>query len=66
MKKLYLSRKDRKIFGVCGGIGEACGVDPTLVRLACVFFCLLSMIVPMTVTYIVAWMVVPEPPETEQ
>ena len=32
-KKLYRSRNDRKIAGVCGGLGEYFGIDPTLVRL---------------------------------
>ena len=34
MKSLYRSRKNRKIAGVCGGLGEYFNVDPTLVRLA--------------------------------
>lgn len=33
-KKLYKSRKDKKIFGLCGGIGEYVKIDPTLIRLA--------------------------------
>lgn len=32
-KKLYLSNTDKKICGVCGGIGEYLDVDPTIVRL---------------------------------
>jgi len=27
-----LVRKDKKIFGVCGGLGDYFGIDPTLVR----------------------------------
>ena len=33
MKKLYKSKNDRKISGVCGGIAEYMGVDSTIVRL---------------------------------
>lgn len=33
MKKLYKSKYDRKIFGVCGGIAEYLNVDSTIVRL---------------------------------
>lgn len=33
-KKLYLSSTDKKLSGVCGGIGEYFGIDPTLIRLA--------------------------------
>lgn len=34
MKKLYKSKTDKKIFGVCGGIAEYFNIDSTLVRLA--------------------------------
>jgi phage shock protein PspC (stress-responsive transcriptional regulator) len=36
-KKLYRSREDRMIAGVCGGLGEYFNVDPTLIRLVFVF-----------------------------
>ena len=32
-KKLYKSNRNKMIDGVCGGIGEYFGIDPTLVRL---------------------------------
>lgn len=32
-KRLTKSQKDRKIFGVCGGIANYLDVDPTLIRL---------------------------------
>ena len=38
MKRLYRSNTDRMIAGVCGGIGEYCNIDPTLVRLAWAIF----------------------------
>lgn len=31
-KKLYRSKTDRKLVGVCGGIAEYFGIDATLVR----------------------------------
>ncbi len=31
-KKLYRSRTDRKIWGVCGGLAKYFGIDPTTVR----------------------------------
>lgn len=37
MKKLYRSRNNSMISGVCGGLGNYLGVDPTIVRLAFVF-----------------------------
>lgn len=33
MKKLYRSRDDRVLAGVCGGIAKYLGVDPTIVRI---------------------------------
>ncbi|MBO4392554.1 MAG: PspC domain-containing protein [Clostridia bacterium] len=32
MKKLYRSTSNRQLCGVCGGVGEYLGVDPTVVR----------------------------------
>ena len=37
-KRLYRSETNRMICGVCGGIAEYFGVDPTLIRLAFVLF----------------------------
>ena len=42
MKKLIRSSTDCKLAGVCGGIGEYFGVDPTMVRIGWVVFCLLG------------------------
>jgi len=62
MRKLYLSKTDRKIFGVCGGIGETYDIDPTLVRLALVFLCLVTAVIPLLVTYFAAGIIVPDKP----
>lgn len=40
MKKLYKSRTDKKLCGVCGGIAEYLEVDPTIVRLITVIVAL--------------------------
>ena len=60
MKRLYVSKTDRKMFGICGGIGETYDIDPTLVRLGLVFLCIATGIVPLLITYIIAGMIVPE------
>lgn len=60
MKKLYLSKTDKKIFGVCGGIAETYDIDPTLIRLTLVFLMLITAILPLTITYIVAWIIMPK------
>lgn len=41
-KKLYRSRDDKKIAGVCGGIAKYFDVDSTLIRLLWVLFCCLG------------------------
>ena len=59
MRKLYLS-DEYKFFGVCGGIGEAYNVDPTTVRIAAVFLCIITGGLPLLVTYFVAWILMPK------
>ena len=39
-KKLYRSKKQRMICGVCGGIAEYFNIDPTIIRLVWVLFAL--------------------------
>jgi phage shock protein C len=52
------SRRDRVIAGVCGGIAEYLGLDPTLVRVATVVIALLPG--PAVLAYLIAWLVIPE------
>lgn len=37
-KRLYRSREDRMICGVCGGVAEYFNVDPTIIRLVVAIF----------------------------
>jgi len=60
-KKLYRSRKDYMIGGVCGGIAEYFDVDSTLVRLLAVLVVLLGG--AGVIAYIIAWIIVPKNPE---
>jgi phage shock protein C len=41
-KRLYRSRKDRMLFGVCGGLAEYFGIDPTVMRIVAVVLALAS------------------------
>jgi phage shock protein C len=61
-KKLYRSTTDRKIFGVCGGLGDYFNIDSTLVRLAWIIISVLTGVVPGILGYIVAAMVIPPRP----
>ena len=35
-RKLYRSRTNRMIFGVCGGLGKYFNIDPTIIRIVAV------------------------------
>jgi phage shock protein PspC (stress-responsive transcriptional regulator) len=59
-RRLFRSSTNRVFAGVCGGIAEYFGGDPTMVRLATAFLGLITGIVPMLILYIVAAIVVPE------
>ncbi len=62
-KRLYRSRLDRMIGGVCGGLGDYFDIDPTVVRLLFVFGTLLGG--PGVIAYLILLVVVPlEPAET--
>jgi phage shock protein C len=57
-KKLYRSRSDRLIAGVCGGLGEYLNIDPVWLRL---FFLLLLFAWGIGFwAYIVLWLIVPQ------
>jgi phage shock protein PspC (stress-responsive transcriptional regulator) len=53
---------DRLVAGVCGGIAEWLGWDPTLVRLLYVLGSLVSAAFPGVLVYLVLWFVMPKAP----
>jgi phage shock protein C len=61
MKKLYLSRTNRMITGLCGGIAEWLGVDATIVRLLTVVAAFISFGCVFFI-YLLAALVVPKAP----
>lgn len=63
-KKLYRSRQERMIGGVCGGIAEYFGIDPTLIRVAFVVFALAGG--PGFIAYIIMLLIVPEEPRAPE
>ncbi len=56
-KRLTKSSTDKKIFGVCGGLAQFLGIDPTIVRLiwALLIFCAGTGLL----AYIIAALVLP-------
>ncbi len=59
MKRLYKSRKDKMIAGVCGGLAEYFDVDPVLVRILFVVFTFIGGFA--VIAYIVGMIVMPFP-----
>ena len=60
-KKIYRSKKDSIIGGVCGGIAEYFEIDPTLVRLLAILIVFVGGVG--IIAYIVAWIIIPQNPE---
>ncbi len=60
MKRLYRSRDNRILAGVCGGLGEYLGVDPVVVRL--VWLILIIMGGSGILIYLLAWIIIPRQP----
>ncbi len=60
-KRLYKSNENKIIGGVCGGIAEYFGIDPTLVRLIWVLFC--AMGGSGFLAYIIAAIIIPAGPQ---
>ena len=59
-KKLYRSRTDCKIAGVCGGLGEHFGIDSTWIRLLFILFFFLGG--SALLIYLIFWVIVPVEP----
>ncbi len=60
-RKLYRSRSDRKLAGVCGGLAEFFSLDPTLIR---VLFVVLALAGGSgIVIYLAMWIMVPSQPQ---
>ena len=56
-RKIYLSNTNKKIGGVCGGLGEYFGIDPTIVRILWVLAVFLEGIG--LLAHFIAWIVMP-------
>ena len=61
---LYRSNRNKVIAGVCGGIAEWLGWDPTVTRILYVVVSVLSAAFPGLIVYILLWIVMPQGPPT--
>jgi phage shock protein C len=59
---LHRSRRHRWIAGVCGGLAEWLGWDPTLVRVLYVVASVASVAFPGILAYIILWLIIPKEP----
>ena len=62
-KRLYRSKDDRWIGGVCGGIGEYFGIDPIIIRL--LFLLAFLGWGAGLLIYLLMWIIVPENKEDQ-
>jgi phage shock protein C len=63
-RKLYRSTTNKSIAGVLGGFAEYLDIDPTLLRVVYVLVTFFTGIIPGSLAYLVAWMVMSEGPTT--
>ncbi len=59
-KKLYRSVEDKKIAGVCSGLGDHFDIDPTIIRL--IWLAMIFAVGTGVLAYIIAWIIIPEKP----
>lgn len=59
-KRLLRSKTESMLAGVCGGIANYFGLDPTMVRIGYILLSVLSAGFPGILVYIVLWIVIPE------
>lgn len=61
-KKLYLSKKDKKLAGICGGIAEYANMDATVIRLLFIAAAVFTAFIPVTIGYLVCACIIPTNP----
>jgi len=64
IKRLYRSKDERMLAGICGGLSEYFKIDPVIWRLLFVFATLAGG--PGLILYIIMWIVVPEKPTSSE
>lgn len=62
-KKLFRSRNERILLGVCGGLGEYFDIDPVIVRIFWVFITIFGGILPGVIVYLLGGLLIPLEPE---
>ncbi|MBU1706995.1 PspC domain-containing protein [bacterium] len=60
MRRLHRSLRNKKIAGICGGLGDYFNIDPTIFRLLWIF--LLLFYGTGILIYLILWIVIPQEP----
>lgn len=60
MKRLYRSETDKKLAGVCGGIGEVFNIDPVVVRIIFLILLIGTGFFPFGLGYLLAIWLIPK------
>jgi phage shock protein C len=63
MEKLYRSEKNKILGGVCGGLGPYLDIDPNIIRILWIIFCLFYGVG--ILVYIIAWLILPTESEKD-
>ncbi|NGX27968.1 MAG: hypothetical protein K940chlam1_00140 [Candidatus Anoxychlamydiales bacterium] len=66
MKRLYRSRTNKKVAGICGGLGDYFQIDPVFVRLLVIVIAIFTGIFLMVIAYIIAAIVIPQEPKSRE
>lgn len=61
-KRLYRSRSDRMVAGICAGLAHYANLDPTVMRVIFVLTTLATGLAAGIIAYIALWVVIPEEP----
>ncbi|MEI6580054.1 MAG: PspC domain-containing protein [Eubacteriales bacterium] len=64
-KRLYKSRTDKMVEGVCGGIAKYLNLDPTVVRVLYALITVFSVGVPGIIAYIILAVIMPVDPDEQ-
>lgn len=61
-KRLYRSRHEQILTGLCGGVAEFFNIDPTIIRVIWVIATLVTAVVPCCLAYFICSLIIPEEP----
>lgn len=62
MRKLYRSKKNKILGGICGGLGDFIKFDPVFIRLILIALLTITGFIPLLIGYLIAWVIIPEVP----